>query len=203
MPFRRSKAQPGVFRQMFIQGNANEIEAKIDELKTGQSILDAITDQVRDLERTVGTADRERLDQYFTSVRELENRLQQSQGWERKPKPVVKEAEPQDPSNPGQYMAKVANMYRLVRLAFETDSTRSVTLMLDSVSTPVVEISGAVISDGYHNLSHHGKSEAEAGAAPDDRCVAHASACGSFQRPERSSGEWRNAFGPRHGSLRL
>jgi hypothetical protein len=52
-------------------------------------------------------------------------------------------------------------MYRLVRLAFETDSTRVVTLMLDSVSTPVVEISGTTISDGYHNLSHHGKSEAK------------------------------------------
>jgi len=52
-------------------------------------------------------------------------------------------------------------MYSLVRLAFETDSTRAVTLMLDSVSTPVVEIRGATISDGYHNLSHHGKSEAK------------------------------------------
>jgi hypothetical protein len=56
-------------------------------------------------------------------------------------------------------MAKVANLYSLVRLAFETDSTRSVSLMLDSVSTPVVEITGATISDGYHNLSHHGMSE--------------------------------------------
>ena len=70
----------------------------------------------------------------FTSVRELESRLQQSKGWERKPKPVVKEPEPQDPASPTRYMAKVANMYSLVRLAFETDSTRSVTLMLDSVS---------------------------------------------------------------------
>jgi hypothetical protein len=150
-----------VFRQMFIQGSANEVEAKIAELDTGRSILDAVTDQVRDLEQSVGAADRARLDQYFTSVRELENRLQQSKGWERKPKPVVKEPEPQDPTSPAQYMAKVANMYRLVRLAFETDSTRVVTLMLDSVSTPVVEISGTTISDGYHNLSHHGKSEAK------------------------------------------
>ena len=150
-----------VFRQMFIQGSPKEVEAKIAELDTGRSILDAVADQVRGLERSVGAADRARLDQYFTSVRELENRLQESKGWERKPKPVVKEPEPQDPASPAQYMAKVANMYRLVRLAFETDSTRAVTLMLDSVSTPVVEIKGATISDGYHNLSHHGKSEAK------------------------------------------
>lgn len=151
----------GVFRQMFIQGSPGQVEAKIAELDTGRSILDAVGGQVRDLERNVGAADRARLDQYFTSVRELESRLQASKGWERKPKPVVKEPEPQDPANPAQYMAKVATMYGLVRLAFETDSTRSVTLMLDSVSTPVVEIKGATISDGYHNLSHHGQSDAK------------------------------------------
>jgi hypothetical protein len=149
----------GVFRQMFVQGTPKEVEAKVAELDTGRSILDAVSDQVRDLERNVGTRDRARLDQYFTSVRDLENRLQASKGWERKPKPVVHEPEPRDPTNPAQYMAKVAAMYGLVRLAFETDSTRSVTLMLDSVSTPVLEISGATINDGYHNLSHHGKSE--------------------------------------------
>jgi hypothetical protein len=148
-----------VFRQMFVQGNAKEVESKIAELDTGRSILDAVAEQVRDLERSVGSRDRERLDQYFTSVRDLENRLQASKGWESKPKPVVKAPEPQDPTNPAQYMAKVAAMYGLVRLAFETDSTRSVTLMLDSVSTPVLEITGATINDGYHNLSHHGKSE--------------------------------------------
>ncbi len=148
-----------VFRQMFVQGNAKEVESKIAELDTGRSILDAVADQVRDLERSAGARDRERLDQYFTSVRDLESRLQASKGWESKPKPVVRVPEPQDPTNPAQYMAKVAAMYGLVRLAFETDSTRSVTLMLDSVSTPVLEITGATINDGYHNLSHHGKSE--------------------------------------------
>lgn len=148
-----------VFRQMFLQGTPQEVDAKIAELDTGRSILDAVADQARSLERSVGAGDRSRLDQYFTSVRELENRLQASQGWERKPKPVVKASVPQDPANPAQYMAKVAAMYRLVRLAFETDSTRAVTLMLDSVASPVLQIDGATINDGYHNLSHHGKSE--------------------------------------------
>jgi Protein of unknown function (DUF1552) len=148
-----------VFRQMFVQGNAKEVESKIAELDTGHSILDAVADQVRDLQRGISGPDRARLDQYFTSVRDLETRLQASKGWESKPRPVVKEAEPRDPANPAQYMAKVAAMYGLVRLAFETDSTRSVTLMLDSVSTPVLEITDATINDGYHNLSHHGKSE--------------------------------------------
>src|SRR6185503_18780669 len=87
-----------VFRQMFIQGTPKEVDMKIAELDTGRSILDAVAEQVRDLERSVGSHDRDRLDQYFTSVRDLENRLQASKGWERKPKPVVKEPEPRDPT---------------------------------------------------------------------------------------------------------
>lgn len=148
-----------VFRQMFLQGTPKEVEAKVAELDTGRSILDAVTDQLRRLDKQSGATDKARLDQYLTSVRELEGRLQASKGWERKPKPTVKEAEPQDPPSPVQYMAKTAAMYRLVHLAFETDSTRAVTLMLDSVSSPVLQINGATINDGYHNLSHHGKSE--------------------------------------------
>jgi len=56
-------------------------------------------------------------------------------------------------------MAKVQVMYDLARLAFETDSTRAITLMLNSVGTPVVQIDGATITDSYHNLSHHGMAE--------------------------------------------
>src|SRR5262249_26833495 len=50
-------------------------------------------------------------------------------------------------------------MYNLAKLAFETDSTRAVTIMLDSVDSPALEIPGVKINDGYHNLSHHGRSE--------------------------------------------
>ena len=148
-----------VFRQMFLQGTPEQVDAQIRRLDTGQSILDTIADQARDLESKVGSRDRERLDQYFTSVRELEHRLKTSQGWEKRPRPVVHAPVPVDPPSPAQYMEKVKVMYDLARLAFETDSTRSITLMLDSVGTPVMEIKGVNITDGYHNLSHHGKSE--------------------------------------------
>ena len=146
----------GVFRQLFLQGTPEEIDAKIRELDTGRSILDTVADQTRDLQRDLGARDRSRLDQYLSSIRDLEHRLQESKGWERKPKPAVKAAAPIDPTSPAQYMEKVKIMYDLVRLAFETDSTRSVTLMLNSVATPVMQIEGEKITDGYHNLSHHG-----------------------------------------------
>jgi hypothetical protein len=126
---------------------------------TGRSILDAVADQAKTLERDVGARDRTRLEQYFTSVRDLEHRLQESREWERKPKPVVKAAPPADLAGPAQYMDKVKAMYDLVRLAFETDSTRAITLMLNSVATPVVTLPGETITDSYHNLSHHGKAD--------------------------------------------
>jgi hypothetical protein len=146
----------GVFRQLFLQGTADEVDARVRELDTGRSILDTVADQARDLRRDLGARDRGRLDQYLSSVRDLEHRLQESKGWERKPKPAVKAPAPLDPASPAQYMEKVKVMYDLVRLAFENDSTRSVTLMLNSVATPVMQIEGEKITDGYHNLSHHG-----------------------------------------------
>jgi hypothetical protein len=146
----------GVFRQLFLQGTADEVDARVRELDTGRSILDTVADQARDLRRDLGARDRGRLDQYLSSVRDLEHRLQESKGWERKPKPAVKAPAPIDPASPAQYMEKVKVMYDLVRLAFENDSTRSVTLMLNSVATPVMQIDGEKITDGYHNLSHHG-----------------------------------------------
>ncbi len=152
-----------VFKQLFLQGTPAQIEAQIQRLDTGRSILDTVAGQARELERGITARDRDRLDQYFTSVRDLESRLQASRGWERKPKPAVKAPVPVDPASPAAYMEKVKVMYDLARLAFETDSTRAITLMLDSVATPVLEIPDARITDGYHNLSHHGKSEDKRG----------------------------------------
>jgi len=150
-----------VFQQLFFQGTASQVKEQIRQLETGQSILDTIAGQAQELQRSVGASDRDRLDQYFTSVRDLEHRLHASRGWEDKPKPVVHVPAPIDPTDPADYMEKVKIMYDLARLAFETDSTRAITLMLDSVSTPPLELADAKITDGYHNLSHHGQSEAK------------------------------------------
>jgi hypothetical protein len=52
-------------------------------------------------------------------------------------------------------------MYDMARLAIETDSTRLVTIFLDSFSSPAIQIAGTEITDGYHNLSHHGQNESK------------------------------------------
>ncbi|MBL9168378.1 MAG: DUF1552 domain-containing protein [Verrucomicrobiales bacterium] len=148
-----------VFRRMFLQGSREETEAQVRKLETGKSILDAVAGQARSLQKTVGPRDRERLDQYFTSVRDLEQRMQMSREWEDRPKPQVSASVPLDPASPKAYMDKVKVMYDMVRLAFETDSTRSVSLLLDSVNSPAIEFGDVKTNDGYHNLSHHGKSK--------------------------------------------
>ncbi|HXJ73784.1 MAG TPA: DUF1552 domain-containing protein [Candidatus Dormibacteraeota bacterium] len=147
-----------VFTRMFLQGTKAETDAQVRKLDIGRSILDAVVSQARDLQRAVGPRDRDRLDQYFTSVRDLEQRMKMSREWERKPKPKVDATVPLDPASPRAYMEKVRLMYDMARLAFETDSTRSISLLLDSVNSPAIDIDDVKITDGYHNLSHHGKS---------------------------------------------
>jgi hypothetical protein len=150
-----------VFKRLFLNGTPQQIAEQERKLALGQSIMDAVAGQARNLQRDVGPRDRERLDQYFTGVRDLEKRMGDAKAWERKPKPVVQATMPKDPETPREYMEKTRLMYDMARLAFETDSTRLITLMLDSVNSPAIEVEGTNTTDGYHNLSHHGKSPAK------------------------------------------
>ena len=134
-----------VFDVCSFRGTKDETEAQVRRLELGQSILDAVADQAKALQRDVGARDRERLDQYFTSVRELEKRMSMSREWEHKPKPTVTAPVPLDPESPREYMEKVKLMYDMARLAFETDSTRLIALLLDSVNSPAIEFEGMKI----------------------------------------------------------
>jgi hypothetical protein len=150
-----------VFARLFMQGTEKEVNEQVRKFELGESILDAVGEQAKDLKRKVGSRDRDRLDQYFSSVRDLEQRMAMSKEWERKPKPTVSANVPLDPASPKAYMEKVGLMYDMARLAFETDSTRAISLLLDSVNSPAIDIDGVKITDGYHDLSHHGRREAK------------------------------------------
>lgn len=146
-----------VYKRLFLQGTKAEVEAQVRRLKLGESIMDTVAEQSRLLNRRLGQGDRERLDQYYTAVRDVEKRMVKSREWEHTPKPIPSEPIPTDPESRSDYMAKTRLMYRMARLAFETDSTRSISLLLDSNNSPTIQVEGADIKDGYHNLSHHGK----------------------------------------------
>ncbi|MDZ4801303.1 MAG: DUF1552 domain-containing protein [Bryobacteraceae bacterium] len=151
----------GVYRRLFLQGSEAEIERQVNRLKLGESIMDSVADHAGGLTRDLGARDRERLDQYVTGVRELERRMVAARAWEHKPKPKPAEKEPVDPADSRAYMDKVRLMYDMSRLAFETDSTRLITIFLDSSNSPAIDVQGMAITDGYHNLSHHGRNESK------------------------------------------
>lgn len=146
-----------LYRTLFLQGSKEEVERQINRLKLGESVMDTVADDAAGLKRQLGKDDRARLDQYMTGVRELEQRMVQSTEWEQKPKPKAPEAAPRDPDSNRAYMEKTRLLYDMSRLAFETDSTRLITIFLDSVNSPAIDVEGVNITDGYHNLSHHGQ----------------------------------------------
>ena len=151
-----------LFKRMFVQGNARDVQKRLHQLKERSSILDALEDDMHRFERKLGTGDRNRLDQYFTSIRELELRLHAAGEWERKPKPQTDIQPPEDIPDRAKFFPKLDLMLSMAQLAFESDSTRIITLMVDAFATPVFEISQEERSlNGYHNLSHHGQSKAK------------------------------------------
>lgn len=148
-----------VYRQLFLKGSAQEVRARMRQLKLGQSIMDRVADQSKALASRLGAADRDRLDQFQSALRDVEKRLAENEAWAQKPKPEAPIPQPDDPVNRTEFMEKASLMYQMTRLAIQTDSTRAITLLLDSNYTPTVKLaeSQVDITDGYHNLSHHGR----------------------------------------------
>lgn len=143
-----------VFAKLFIEGRPDEVEAQKRRLQDGRSILDTVREQAKETRNAVGARDREKLDEYFNSVRELEQRLAQNEAWAKRPKPKVDVKPPQNVENSTDLIAKTRVWFDLIHLALQTDSTRLVTLQLLGTSG-VPPIPG--VSLGHHDLSHHGK----------------------------------------------
>ena len=143
-----------IFTRLFLEGKPDEVEAQARRLKDGQSILDAVQRQAKSLQPRLGVRDREKIDEYFTSVRELEQRMVVAEEWSKKPKPKVDAAVPENNMNPADLIGKTRLMFDLIHLALQTDSTRLTSLLLLGTSL-VPPISG--VSLGHHDLSHHGQ----------------------------------------------
>ncbi len=143
-----------VFARMFLEGRPDEVQLQAQRLRDGQSILDTVRDQSSQLQPSLGKRDREKIDEYFTSVRELEQRMAVAEEWSKKPKPVVEAKQPQNNMNSADLIGKTRLMFDLIHLALQTDSTRLITMLLLGTSQ-VPPIPG--ISLGHHDLSHHGQ----------------------------------------------
>lgn len=144
-----------VFQQLFLEGSASEKQAQIRRIQDGQSILDLVGSQTRKIQRATGREDQQTLDQYLTSVRELEQRLVQQEAWAKLPKPIVDAKPPTDIEDRANFSGQMKLLFDLIALALQTDSTRLITLKGPG-GNEVVSLNG--VDDGWHNLSHHGRS---------------------------------------------
>ncbi|VTT97614.1 Uncharacterized protein OS=Chthoniobacter flavus Ellin428 GN=CfE428DRAFT_3278 PE=4 SV=1: HXXSHH [Gemmataceae bacterium] len=147
------KSPAALYKKMFVQGNPAEVEARVADLGRGRSALDFVSDDAKRLGKKLGPADRDRLDQYFSAVRDLERQLELGQEWERKPKPKPTAPAPTDVTENKKLIDKIRLMLDIARLGFESDSTRVVTLFVNTFSI-VADLPG--VKDETHSITHHG-----------------------------------------------
>jgi len=137
-----------VFERLFGAGAQAEL-AKAQRDKFRKSVLDLVADDAARLKPKLGKTDQRKLDEYFSSVREIEQRLDRSN----KPKVAVPKFEM--PENvPTDVDEHITLMYDLMALAFQTDTTRVATFMLaNEGSNRAYKNIG--VNDGHHEISHH------------------------------------------------
>ncbi|MCC9599856.1 DUF1552 domain-containing protein [Stieleria sp. JC731] len=152
-----------IFNRLF-RADSQSDRAEMDiGFRQRRSVLDAVLDDARQIQKQISQDDRRQLDQYFHSIREVEQSLAREIDWADKPKPKPGLNELGDyenavtPEGNGKFLyddyAKL--MYDLITLAFQTDSTRVISYVVRT------ELAGGVypefgVSKGYHELTHHG-----------------------------------------------
>lgn len=151
---------PKLYERMFVQGDPEAVARQLHKLESRGSILDTLLDETRRFSQNLASEDRTRLDQYVTSVREVEERLQTARAWETRPKPAAPGGAPPEIQDKKLFFEKFDLMLATAQLAIESDSTRIVTLMADAFFTPVYKLNDQQnTTESYHGLSHHGQSE--------------------------------------------
>jgi BMFP domain-containing protein YqiC len=139
-----------LFKALFIEGTVQEVAAEMRQLQRGRSILDTVLGEANKLQRELGPRDRNKLDEYLTAVRNLESRLQQSQGWSTRPKPKTDATPPKDITDNNDAIGKQRLMYDMIVLGLQTDSTRTVTFQLSGMNAVPSNIAG--VSNDWHNI---------------------------------------------------
>ena len=163
VPLAAENDPKSLFDRLFRPASEQQRTQQGDEFRQRGSVLDAVLADAKQLKGKLGQSDRQQLDQYFNSIREVEQTLKREIDWADKPKPAPSLKGFGDyekaiaPEGNGKFLydtyAKL--MYDLIALAFQTDSTRVITYVVRT------ELAGGVypefgVSKGYHELTHHG-----------------------------------------------
>lgn len=141
-----------LFDRLFVGDSPDRQIRRNQENRLQASILDTVLGEANGLSKRVNREDKDKLDEYFTSIRDVEKRLELRQRWASLPKPKP----PFDrPSNKNK-VEDLPMLYELMALALQTDSTRIATLEIGGDFLP----QNLGIDKSYHGLSHHGNDEA-------------------------------------------
>ncbi|MEM0895581.1 MAG: DUF1552 domain-containing protein [Verrucomicrobiota bacterium] len=138
-----------LFNKIFVDESTADLAKSHDRFHLKGSILDAVLGDAKSLQGRIDREDREKLDEYFTSVRDVEKRLELSRHWADVPKPKPPIGAPSNTN----MVDDLPLLYDLIVLALQTDSTRIATLEIGGD----FEARYFDIKKGYHALSHHGK----------------------------------------------
>lgn len=138
-----------LFNALFVQESETSRRQAKDRIALQGSILDAVQGDAQALNRKLSRRDTEKLDEYFSALRDVELKLKMDQQWQDVPKPHVAMKAPQ---NQG-LTRDLPAIYDLIALALQTDSTRIATLEIGKGFAA----SDLGIKSGYHSLSHHGQ----------------------------------------------
>jgi Protein of unknown function (DUF1552) len=140
-----------LFERLFGSGAHGERHEGLKKRQAQQrSILDFVLDDARSLERQMTQRDKQKLDEYLTSVREIEKRIDKAERFGKTPDPAI-----DTPSGiPSSFEEYIQVMYDMMILAFQTDSTRIGTFLVanEGSNRPFPEIG---IAEGHHYLTHH------------------------------------------------
>jgi hypothetical protein len=143
-----------LFTRLFVNDNPAEQERQAELIRSGRSVMDIVGSEAKSLQRELGAGDRDKLDAWFTSVRDLEQRLALNEAWTHKPKPKVSLQPPTKIPRDNE-VAVDGIFLDIIHMALATDSTRFVTLHITGNSVQGIE----GVNESYHGLSHHGMDE--------------------------------------------
>ena len=138
-----------LFEKLFVDATGKEKNSATDHLALQNSILDAVREQAHDLERSLSQRDKNKLDEYFTSVRDVEKGIARRRQWIDVPKPEAMIKQPQNRN----MVEDLPLLYDLIVMALQTNTTKIATLEIGGDFNPA----DLGIRGGYHSLSHHGQ----------------------------------------------
>lgn len=143
-----------LFTRLFVNDTPAEQQRQAELIRQGRSVMDVVGAEAKALQRELGAGDRDKLDAWFTSVRDLEQRLAANESWTHKPKPTVALKPPTQ--IPRDNEVEVDRIFLdIIHMAMATDSTRFITLHITGNNVQGIE----GVDESYHSLSHHGMDE--------------------------------------------